>query len=57
MIGKAIAFAFAKKPFKKFWIAGDDYEYGHAVGEACWRYTKAMNPNAVLGGQTSVESG
>jgi branched-chain amino acid transport system substrate-binding protein len=52
MIGKAIAFAVSKKPFKKFWIAGEDYEYGHAVGEACWRYTKAMNPNAVLGGQT-----
>jgi branched-chain amino acid transport system substrate-binding protein len=52
MIGKAIAFAIAKKPFKKFWVAGEDYEYGHAVGDASWRYTKAMNPAAVLGGQT-----
>jgi branched-chain amino acid transport system substrate-binding protein len=52
MIGKATAFAIAKKPFKKFWVAGEDYEYGHAVGDATWRYTKAMKPDAQLLGQT-----
>jgi branched-chain amino acid transport system substrate-binding protein len=52
MIGKATAFAIAKKPFRKFWVAGEDYEYGHAVGEAAWRYTKAMKPEAQLLGQT-----
>lgn len=52
MIGKATAFAVAKKPWTKFWVAGEDYEYGHAVGEASWRYIKAMRPEAQLLGQT-----
>jgi branched-chain amino acid transport system substrate-binding protein len=52
MIGKATAFALAKKGYTKFWVAGEDYEYGHAVGEGSWRYIKAMNPNAQLLGQT-----
>ncbi len=52
MIGKATAFVVAKKPYKKFWVAGEDYEYGHAVGEASWRYIKAMKPDAQLLGQT-----
>ncbi len=52
MIGKATAFAVAKKPYRKFWVAGEDYEYGHAVGDASWRYIKAMKPEAQLLGQT-----
>jgi branched-chain amino acid transport system substrate-binding protein len=52
MVGKATAFAIAKKPYKKFWVAGEDYEYGHAVGDASWRYIKAMRPDAELLGQT-----
>jgi branched-chain amino acid transport system substrate-binding protein len=32
MIGKATATAVMKKPYTKFWVAGEDYEYGHAVG-------------------------
>ena len=52
MIGKAAAVALSKKPYLKYWIAGEDYEYGHAVGEATWRYIKAMKPDAQLLGQT-----
>jgi branched-chain amino acid transport system substrate-binding protein len=52
MVGRATAFAVAKKPYKKFWVAGEDYEYGHAVGDASWRYIKAMKPEAQLLGQT-----
>lgn len=52
MIGKAAAFVLSKKPFTKYWIAGEDYEYGHAVGEATWRYVKEMKPDAQLMGQT-----
>jgi len=52
MIGGATAFAVAKKPYKKFWVAGEDYEYGHAVGDASWRYIKAIKPEAQLLGQT-----
>jgi branched-chain amino acid transport system substrate-binding protein len=52
MIGKATAQMMVKKPYKKVWVAGEDYEYGHAVGEASWRYTKALKPDAQLLGQT-----
>ncbi len=52
MIGKAAAVVLSKKPYTKYWIAGEDYEYGHAVGEATWRYIKEMNPKAQLMGQT-----
>jgi len=52
MIGKAAAVALSKKPYTKYWVAGEDYEYGHAVGDATWRYIKAMKPEAQLLGQT-----
>ncbi len=44
MSGKAGATALAKRPYKKYWIAGDDYEYGHAIAKAAWRNLKAMKP-------------
>ena len=52
MIGKSAAVVLSKKPYTKYWVAGEDYEYGHAVGDACWRYIKEMNPKAQLMGQT-----
>ncbi len=36
MAGRAAAIALAKKPYVKYWIAGDDYEYGHAIAEGVW---------------------
>ena len=30
-VGKAGAAALSKKPYFAYWIAGDDYEYGHAI--------------------------
>jgi branched-chain amino acid transport system substrate-binding protein len=44
MAGKAGGVALSKKPFIKYWIAGDDYEYGHAIADASWRNLKKMNP-------------
>ena len=44
MAGKAAAVALAKKPYIKYWIAGDDYEYGHAIADASWRNLKEMKP-------------
>ena len=52
MAGKAGGVALAKKPFTKYWIAGDDYEYGHAIADAAWRNLKAMKPNVELIGQS-----
>jgi branched-chain amino acid transport system substrate-binding protein len=44
MAGKAGAVALAKKPYKKYWIAGDDYSYGHDIGKAAWRNLKELKP-------------
>jgi len=52
MAGKAAGQVLAKKPYVKYWIAGDDMEYGHAIAEATWNNVKALNPKAQLLGQT-----
>ena len=44
MAGKAGGVALSKKPYVKYWIAGDDYEYGHAIANAAWRNLKANKP-------------
>jgi branched-chain amino acid transport system substrate-binding protein len=45
MAGKAGGVALSKKPFIRYWIAGDDYEYGHAIANAAWRNLKALKPD------------
>ena len=52
MAGKAAAAALAKKPYKKYWIAGDDYEYGHAIADSTWNHLKKLKPDAELLGQS-----
>jgi branched-chain amino acid transport system substrate-binding protein len=52
MAGRAAGSAIAKKGYTKFWIAGDDMEYGHAICEATWGQIKKLNPKAELLGQT-----
>lgn len=52
MAGRAAGDAIAKKGYTKFWIAGDDMEYGHAICEATWNQIKKTNPKAELLGQT-----
>ena len=52
MAGRAAAFALAKKPFAKYWIAGDDYEYGHSIAENVWNNLKSLKPGVQLLGQT-----
>ena len=42
--GKAGAVALSKKPYIKYWIAGDDYEFGHALGKASWNNLKKLKP-------------
>ena len=44
MAGKAGGVGLAKKPYLKYWIAGDDYSYGHAIADAAWRNLKALKP-------------
>ena len=57
MGGKAGGSALAKKPYVKYWIAGDDYEYGHAIAEAIWRNLKAQKPNVEKIGETWWKTG
>ena len=57
MAGKAGAAGLAKKPFVKYWIGGDDYEYGHAVADAIWRNLKAQKPNVEKIGETWWKTG
>jgi branched-chain amino acid transport system substrate-binding protein len=52
MIGNAAAVALAKLPYTKYWIAGDDYEYGHAIAEGVWQTLKKIKPEVQLLGES-----
>ena len=52
MIGRATATVLAKKPYARYWIAGDDYEYGHAIAESIFGNLKKLNPKVTLLGET-----
>jgi branched-chain amino acid transport system substrate-binding protein len=52
MAGKAAAAALAKRPYVKYWIAGDDYEYGHAIADEVWNNLKKLKPQVELVGQS-----
>jgi len=52
MIGRAAAAGLAKKPFKTYWIAGDDYEYGHAVADGIWKNLQRIKPDVKLLGKS-----
>ncbi len=52
MAGKAGAVGLAKRPYTKYWIAGDDYEYGHAIADGVWNNLKKLKPDVKLLGQS-----
>jgi len=52
MAGKSGGVALATKPYIKYWIAGDDYEYGHAIADAAWRNLKERKPEVELIGKS-----
>lgn len=52
MAGKSGGVGLATKPYVKYWIAGDDYEYGHAIADAAWRNLKARKPEVQLIGKS-----
>jgi len=52
MIGRAAALALSKKPYVRYWIMGEDYEFGHACADALWAHLKALRPDAQLLGQS-----
>ena len=52
MAGKSGGVALANKPYVTYWIAGDDYEYGHAIADAAWRNLKARKPEVQVIGKS-----
>lgn len=52
MAGKAGGVALAGKPYIRYWIAGDDYEYGHAIADSAWRNLKALKPEVKIIGKS-----
>jgi branched-chain amino acid transport system substrate-binding protein len=52
LAGKAAAVGLAQKPYRKYWIAGDDYEYGHAIADGVWDNLEKMKPDVELLGQS-----
>jgi branched-chain amino acid transport system substrate-binding protein len=52
MIGRAAAVALAELPYTRYWIAGDDYEYGHAIAEGVWQNLQKIKPEVQLLGQS-----
>ncbi len=52
LAGKAAAVGLAKRPYVKYWIAGDDYEYGHAIADAVWSNLQKLKPGVKLLGQS-----
>ncbi|MGD0916840.1 MAG: ABC transporter substrate-binding protein [Thermodesulfobacteriota bacterium] len=57
MAGKVGGVALSKKQYIKYWIAGDDYEYGHAIADATWRNLKALKPTVEKIGETWWKTG
>lgn len=57
MAGKALAEAVAKRGFTRFWLAAEDYEYGHRITNSFWRFMKRARPEAQLVGQTWWRTG
>ena len=55
--GPAVAKVAVKQGWTKFWVIGEDYEYGHAVWESFWNAVKKINPNAKLLGEAWVKVG
>ena len=52
LVGKAGAAGLAQKPYMKYWIAGDDYEYGHAVADGVWSNLQKLKPGVKLLGKS-----
>lgn len=52
LAGKAGAVGLSKRPYVKYWIAGDDYEYGHALAQGVWENLKKIRPEVQLLGQS-----
>lgn len=52
IIGKAGAVQMAKTPYKNYWLAGSDYEYGRSVINGLWSNLQQVNSSVVKKGES-----
>ena len=52
IIGKAGAVQLSKTSYKKIWLAGSDYEYGHSVITSLWSNLTTLKPDVEKMGET-----
>jgi len=57
MAGRAIAEALARRPYTRFSIGAEDYEYGHSITNSFWKFMKRVKPDVTLVGQTWWRTG
>lgn len=53
----AVAEVASQKPWTKYWIVGEDYEYGHAMVDDFWNALKKFKPEVELVGESWVKIG
>jgi len=51
MVGKALAYFYAKRPETKFYILNQDYGFGHAIADAFKKGLKTFKPGAEIVGE------
>ena len=52
MIGKAGAYEMSKMPYTRYWLAGSDYDYGHAVVNSFWTNMQKLKPDVQKVGES-----
>lgn len=52
IIGKAGAAQMSQTPYKNYWLAGSDYEYGRSVVNGLWSNLQKANPSVVKQGES-----
>lgn len=57
MAGRAAAHYLSEKPYTKYWVAGDDYEYGHSIGDEVMKALQKLKPAAKTIGDTWWKQG
>ena len=52
MIGQSGAVQASRLPYKKYWLAGSDYEYGHSIVSNFWAKLQKMKPDVQKVGES-----
>lgn len=52
MFGKAEAYQMSKMPYKRYWLAGSDYEFGRSIVNSVWSNLQTMKPDVQKVGES-----